>query len=372
MAAMAPLLSRHSFGDDSHAWAFIALAAAVMMNSLTSIRSGIMQGLKEYRRMARASMWGTAAGVALSAPLFYFFRVDSIVPAILIFSAAMLVPTAMAMPRLRSDEPLGWRQTLSLGRGFIILGAYITLSQATSYCVNYLFASWLSTTASVDEVGFYQAGFNLFNRYAGLIFAAIGVEYFPRLSMAADRRRRVEVFVNHESMLILWLILPLTTLFIIAGPLLVRLLYSEAFLPIVPMISAGIIGVTLRGLSWCIAFTILARGDGLLYLVSEVSSALVCLGLNIAGYRLGGLTGLGISYTVWYAVYLAIVAVIYLRRYGLRINRSVWWLTGACLATGSLMALTEIACPALKPLNWALAAASVVVSGRALRRLWRH
>lgn len=372
IAAMAPVFSRHSFGDDSHAWAFIALAAAVMMNSLTSIRSGIMQGLKEYRRMARASMWGTAAGVALSAPLFYFLRVDSIVPAILIFSAAMLVPTAMAMPRLRSDEPLGWRQTLSLGRGFIILGAYITLSQATSYCVNYLFASWLSTTASVDEVGFYQAGFNLFNRYAGLIFAAIGVEYFPRLSMAADRRRRVEVFVNHESMLILWLILPLTTLFIIAGPLLVRLLYSEAFLPIVPMISAGIIGVTLRGLSWCIAFTILARGDGLLYLVSEVSSALVCLGLNIAGYRLGGLTGLGISYTVWYAVYLAIVAVIYLRRYGLRINRSVWWLTGACLATGSLMALTEIAWPALEPLNWAAAAASVVVSGRALRRLWRH
>ena len=138
------------------------------------------------------------------------------------------------------------------------------------------------------------------------------------------------------------------------------------------MISAGIIGVTLRGLSWCIAFTILARGDGLLYLVSEVSSALVCLGLNIAGYRLGGLTGLGISYTVWYAVYLAIVAVIYLRRYGLRINRSVWWLTGACLATGSLMALTEIAWPALEPLNWAAAAASVVVSGRALRRLWRH
>ena len=61
---------------------------------------------------------------------------------------------------------------------------------------------------------------------------------------------------------------------------------------------------------------------------------MLCLVLNIIGYSRWGFVGLGVSYIVWYALFLAGVWLVYRRRYGYRLRGRVMVpvLAGAAVA----------------------------------------
>lgn len=368
------LLSEYSFGDNGHTFSFMLLGICLFLNAVTNINLSIMQALRQFKALANASVWGAAGGVVISVPMFYFWHVDSIIPALIGFSTVGFI--SMWISRRRSTSviqpvEITWHQTFTTGRNLIVLGFFLMLSSASGYGVNYLFLSWLSREASVDEVGLYQAGFTLFNRYAGIIFTAIGMEYFPRLSSASASLLRTRLFVNHESSLILFLILPMTALFILTAPLIVKLLYSADFISIVPMVTIGICGTAMRGVSWCLAFVMLTRNDGRIYMWCEISSAIVSLALNVAGYKLAGLTGLGAAYVAWYLFYIVLVAIICSRRYEVRLNRGVISLTILTCVIGSMMAILAIA-TGLWWINALTACAVSIISARRILTFFRR
>lgn len=314
----APWLSRITFGDGSQTEAFRILAAVILLASVTAGQTAILQGLGRMRRMAKASLIGAVAGVAVSVPLFYWLRIDSIIPSILAYSLATAIATWCLRERTPvTPQPL--RETLAIGRSFIILGFFITLSGVLEQLASYIFMSWLNIDSGKETVGFFQAGNTLTSRYVGLIFTAIAVEYFPRLSANISSRRRTEVFVSHEVRLTLLILIPVILIFQSAAPWIVGLLYSPEFEIIVPYVVIAVAGTILRALSWCMAFVILARGDGRIYLLTESVSALAMVPLYITGYRLAGVAGFGLAYVAWYALYTAVVFAIFRFRYRLRL-----------------------------------------------------
>ena len=341
MLLLAPWLSSYSFHDTSHTWQFMLLAVCMFFNTLTSTNNAVMQGFRRYRNLANASVWGAIGSVLVSAPLFYFLGIDSIIPAIITFSVVTFAASwlnRVRLPSIPATRAMLWEN----GRDILRLGAYMTVSGFTGYLVSYVFISWLSTTADVSTAGYYQAGLTLFNRYAGLIFTAIGVEYFPRLSSVSGRAKAMSLYVNHEAMLLMWMLTVIVPLFILCAPLIIRVLYTDDFLVMVPMVTFGITGTVLRGISWCMSFTILARGDGRLFLITEVLSSAICLALNIIGYRLAGLGGLGASYTVWYAAYTLIVWIVYRRVYGLSLRRATVCHTAAVFGVSAAAAIAAV------------------------------
>jgi PST family polysaccharide transporter len=153
-------------------------------------------------------------------------------------------------------------------------------------------------------------------------------------------------------------------LFITFDNLAVRILYSSEFLVMLPFISIAVIGVALRAFSWCVALVIVAKGDGTVYIVTETVSAFLGLALNVLMYGAWGFVGLGVSYMVWYAAYILICWLVYSRRYGMTLNRRLWWLLGISIACG-LCALV------LKMLIgwWASLAVSLIVSYYAVKAI---
>jgi O-antigen/teichoic acid export membrane protein len=130
------------------------------------------------------------------------------------------------------------------------------------------------------------------------------------------------------------------------------------------------IGTVLRTLSWCLAFTILAKGDGKTYLWTEVASAVINLVLNIVFYRWWGLTGLGIAFLVSYLLYTAIVAVVYFKMYRLRVSSaSLYNLLWTLAVAAGVMAAMETG---LLPLAIGITAVSLVIAVRQIVALWRR
>lgn len=326
LLALSPFLSRFTFGDSNHITGFVVLSVAVLLLTLSNTEGAVFQGLKRYTRLAKSTVGGAVGGLAISAPMYYFWGLDSIVPSLLAYAVVIWLCRGLYHERAgRPDHRITARETLAAGKGFALLGLYMTITVFATNAVSYIFMSHLNRVAGTGMAGLYQAGFTLVNRYVGLVLVAIGMEYLPRLSEVSGSPRRIELFLTHEIVLLMLVMFPVVTIFIAADELIVRLLYDTPFLMMLPFITWAVIGTVFRAWSWCLAFVILAKGDGITYLVTELLSALAAIGLNMLFFDRWGIAGLGYAYTIWYLFYLAEVWFFCRKRYRLKIRSNAIW-----------------------------------------------
>ena len=318
--AIAPMLSRFTFGDFSHVWHYVALSAAVLFMALTNGEYAVLQGLSRLKKLARVTVSGTLGGLFISIPMFYFLREDSVLPSIIAYALCVMVAAFILKDKEYRVAQVSRRDTVAMGAGFIKLGVFMTLGSFVAMLASYVFVSWLNINSGKEMVGFYQAGYTLIDKYAGLVFTALGYEFYPRLARVAESSQRLRVFVSNQINIAFMVLTPFLLAFILLRSQLVWLLYSDAFLGILTYISWGVVGTLLRAMSWCLAFVMLAKGDGKIYLITETLSAVVGLVLNIVCFNLWGVNGLGYSYFAWYAIYTVIVGVVYFKVYRLTIS----------------------------------------------------
>lgn len=314
---LAPLLSEITFGSQDHIWGFVALSIAVLMMALTNGEQAVFQGLAQLKKLAQITVLGTTSGLLISIPLFYYLRENSILPSIIAYAVA----NAFFALALRNKEFPATRvtrsETMNMGREFVRLGVFMTLGNFVTILSTYIFNAWLNTRAGTGEVGLYQAGYTLINKYTGLILTALGMEYYPRLARVAYSPSKLRIFVSQEINIALLVMVPVIAAFILLRQPIVNILYSTDFLTILPFITWGMMGILFRSVSWSMAFVILAKGSGKIYLLTECLSAVTGLLLNIFFYEKWGLVGLGYAFTVWYVIYSIIIAIVYFMHYKL-------------------------------------------------------
>lgn len=330
MICLSPLLSKISFDTIDWWWAFALLSVAMFCSSITGGEQSILQGTGQLKRLAHAVMWGSVAGTALSAPMYFLWRQSSIIPSLIVFAIASM--TASLISCRYHGAPMPARQKMAEGKGFLRVGTYLTISSLVALGASYILKSYLAQTDGFDATGLYQTGYTLMVSYVGIVFTAIGMEFYPRLSTVAGRIRMAGLVVSHEVALLMCILSPLVVLFTMADELMVRILYTTDFLLITPMILFGIGGAMFRAIAYCYAFVIVARADGKCYIIVESVSSVIGLSLNIIFYNLWGLAGLGLSYTLWYIIYAAIVVAVCHLRYGLRASRKSIFITISAIA----------------------------------------
>ena len=181
------------------------------------------------------------------------------------------------------------------------------------------------------------------------------MEYYPRLARVHGSRMRMRAFVSQEINISVLVLMPIVALFVLLREFMVSVLYSGEFNVIVHYISWAIVGTFFRAYSWCMAFVVLAKGDGKMYLTMETASAVFGFILNVLFYHYWGLTGLGVSNIVWYFLYCIIVGGVYFRKYRFSISLSATVLTAvAFVVSAAVVVLVDagllvaaIACSAL-------------------------
>lgn len=317
-------LSQISFGDSSYQWAFACFSILVFLSAVSQGEGAIFQGLQRFRKLAVCSMIGAVGGLAISVPMFYFWGIKSIVPSIIAYG----VITWLAMGYYRETVPkpeggLCVTQTIALGKHFMTLGIYMTITAVVTNVISYGFMAYLNNYADIAVTGYYNAGFTLINRYVGLVFTAISMEYFPRLAAVSHSKMRTSTFASNQIYLSLAVIVPVALTFMALAVPVIHLLYTRDFIVILPFIIWAMVGTVLRAISWCMAYVIVSRGDGKIFLATEILSCAISITLNVLCYNLWGMSGLGYAYLIWYAAYVAIIAYVYYHRYHLFTNRQL-------------------------------------------------
>ena len=327
LISLAPLLSRTTFGDDRHIWGFVLLSCTMLFNALTSGEQAILQGTKQLRRLARCSVYGSIVSLLVSLPLYYFMGIDGIVPSLILYAAATLIVTLFYRERNIETTPMNIRQTATQGREMVTLGVFMTVSSFITTLFSYIFAAYLNARSGEAVVGYYQAGFTLMNKYVGLIFTAMAMEYYPRLSSVAKDNEQLSRYVGKQVEMMQLMLAPIIAIFIMLHPIMVQILYTADFFVINGYLLLAIQGITFKAISWSLGFVLLAKGSGKLYFVTELLSDTITLALNIVGYHYWGLAGVGASYTIGFILYLIIIYVVCRKNYNIQPGRKAWLAT---------------------------------------------
>lgn len=320
---LAPFLSKLTFDNYNYTWSFVFLSATLLIGQLTLGKDAVLQGTRQLKWLAYANMVSSVASLLVTVPLYYFYGVGGIVPAIVVLSVTTLIITQFYYSRLKFAIPsVNIQQAWIKGKGMLRLGFFLSLSGIIASACSYLVRIFITKFGGIDQVGFYNAGFGIITSYVGIIFTAMATDYFPRLSGVSSDKKQFDLTVNQQGEIALIILGPVITGFLIFGNLAIIILYSTEFLPILSMMQYAIVGVFFKAASWLLGFIFLAKGDTKIYFWSELSANIYQALLNCTGFYYGGLEGLGISFIAGYLLYLIQMVILSKYKYKFQFQKS--------------------------------------------------
>ena len=337
---MAPLLSRWAFdGDGEYTFNFMILSLAVAATAVTGGETAIMRGTGMLRQIALSHLLSGFLSLCISVPLYWFFRLEGIVPVLTLCSfGGMCVTCFYSCRRFKyKAHPFSWK-ILRNGTGMIGFGIFLTIAAFMNAWAWSFVARYLMGQGGSELTGAYSAGYMLVTYLTTLLLSVTDSEYYPRLSAAGDDMAQAHSLMNNQALAMCMLAGPLVILFMVCVPILVFVVLEyDKFQVSISLAQLAVIGLYFKAVYQPIAYMVLARSDSKIYILQETLCCMLLIVCVLAGYGWGGIRGLGLSFAIWEFSYLVIVIVVGRLRYGFVMSSQ---LVKYFLLQGGLVAMT--------------------------------
>ena len=367
---LGPFLSSATFSWGDHTLHFVLLAPAIGMIAITGGETAILKGQRKLGALALVQIVAALASLVISIPIYYFFWQAGIVPVIVLMAFVTMCATLWFSLRLFPLQFGGTYGILGEGMEMVRLGVAYTLAAVIGTASEMLIRSYLNVVGDLDVLGLYNAGYMLTITYAGMVFSAMETDYYPRLSAVQHDIRATNETVNRQMEVSLLLVSPMLAALIIALPVVVPLLFSQEFLPVVGMAQVAALAMYMKVLTLPVAYITLARGYSLSYLFLETSYFVAFVILIFFGYRYWGLFGTGVAITLAHVFEFLLVNAYAYKKYGYRSSATVY---GYAIVQGALgLSAYILTLVADGYLYWAVGALIVMLSGLLSLKALRH
>lgn len=333
-----PLLSRVTFGSDNYTLQFILLGAFVALSIAYNGKLSILQGMQEVKRISYASIVGGLTGLLVGVPLYYFFGDRGIVPAMVTLSLAMYIFYSVSLSRsVKVDKvKFVWRQHGGMAKRLIVLGFLLMANSLIHALVLYLINIFIKANGSTYDVGLYQAANSITDQYSGMVFTAMAMDYFPRLSKVISDNDKMREVVNRQTEIVSLIIAPAAALLILTAPIVIRILLTSEFLPVTSLMRWMGLGVLFRALMVPLGYIAFAKGNKRLFFWFEgILCNFMTLAYSCLFYHFFGLEGLGYALVADNVSCLILYYAVNRKLYGFRFSRATLrnMLLATCVGT---------------------------------------
>lgn len=330
-------LSRLTFGSDAYYWQFMLLGAMIFFGVAGQGYLSVLQGLHAVKLISVTTITGSLVGLLIGVPLYYFFGNQGIVPAMVVlafstFTASWLgVRKAAKVPRIKFDRALH----SPIVKKLFLMGMVLVASDVIGTGCTYLVNLFIRNFGALENVGLFQAANSVTNQYSGVVFTAMMLDFFPRLAEAASDNDKIRIIVNRQLEIVSLIACPLICLLILTSPLVISILLTDDFLPILPLMRWLGLGVLLKAIMFPLGYIAFAKDNRKLFFWLEgVYGNIMFLVLSCLGYYFFGLIGLGYSLFVDCLLCFIVYYIVNNRLYGYSVSQGAVWecLAGICLA----------------------------------------
>lgn len=308
------------FGDSSHSLQFALLSICMFFTILAAGQAVVLQGLRRISYMVKSSIVWNVCGLVISLPLYYFYRLDGIVPVFIVVSILMYLSAYFYRRKLKIQSvSVSFEQLRKRGASVLKVGIFIVLASILTTLGFFFVRAFLTKSTGLESVGLFQAAWTITNVYLMLILKSMGSDFYPRLCAIIQDNKKTGLLINEQTYVVLVIAVPIIILLLLSSKLVLSLLYSSEFEGAATILNWQIMGSFFKVVSWPLGFILLAKGKGLIYFISESLFLLVYLGAMYCLYPYFNFESVGISYMVAYLLYLPIVFVL-----GRKLSKFQW------------------------------------------------
>ena len=319
--AASGLANNMTFTWGDHTLHYAMLGVSVAMLAIAGGETAILKATRQMGSLAKVQIYGAVGAVVLSVPLYYYWEQSGVIPAIVLIATLNTLLTVVHSYRCYPFKMRFCKQHLRDGYSMIRLGVSFVLAAAIGSGAEMAIRAFLNVEGSMNDVGFYNAAFMITITYAGMVFSAMETDYFPRLSAVNKDIEATNETVNKQTEVSLLLLSPMLVALIMLLPVLIPMLFSRDFLPVVAMAQVAVLAMYFKVLTLPVAYITLARSRSLAYLLLESSYFVVLVVAIVVGYRYWGIWGTGVAIVVAHVVEYLTVNIFAYWQYS---YRSTW------------------------------------------------
>lgn len=301
---------------------FRVASISIIFINLNLFIQSIFQGYRKLKLFALSSIINSLVVVVLSGIVYKVFNTAGIpyvilaVPVFTFFLNILLLGRTGIYLRLRFTL-----QRSLLGMIKIAFTKMLTtlLGNVTSYVIVIYLAA-----VSLDELGLYQAGMKISYQYIGLIFTALSIDYFPRLTSLLAENSDAKIYVNDQLNFTQLIVVPMLVILVLFVPYLIPLLFTLEFMPIANFVQITSIAMIFMAIKQPLDYFPFAMGKSKVFFSMSLFGSLSLICSTYFGYLKGGLIGISVGFVFHSIIGLVIISLIAYRLYGFIMSRSNW------------------------------------------------
>ena len=303
-ATFAYPLCHFTFESSEHAWAVVILGASLVFSAVAGGQLAILQGRRRIGDLARLQVVSTGLSALLSIALYAWLGQAGIVPS-LILGAAIQWGVAWWFSHRIVHSPVivSWTDTLRGSRQMVLLGVAFMWNAVITGAVALATRALIVSNLGLEAGGIYQAAWALSGLFAGFILAAMGTDFFPRLTAVADDPAEINRLVNEQTEIGVLLAMPGLLFTLALAPWLMEIFYTRQFVVGSDLLPWFVLGIFGQIASWPLGYIQMAKGASRAFIVTQTLFNGLHMGLVIGFFHHYGLIGVSLALPTLYAIY---------------------------------------------------------------------
>lgn len=338
---LATPISHFNFGNSAHNFEIILLGVAILLTNLTNSENAVIQGTRQIATMAQIRISSNILGTIFTLVFYIWLGIEGVAPALVAVSAATWGVTRLTSQQIPlAQTALTWPESKYQTSRLLHLGLALAVNGILVSGVAYLTRYFVNEYHGLAAVGLFSAAFTLSGIFVGFVLSAMSADYYPALTARANDPKQMAKLINQQTEVAMLIAFPglIGTLFF--SPFALVLFYSAEFESATALLRLFILGCFCQVLSWPLGFSILAQGNGMLFLKTEFFFNTLHLTLIWFGLKFGGLLTVPVAFSLVHLLYVLTLLQITKRTLAFswspRIYNQLCWMVPLCIFTFTL------------------------------------
>lgn len=335
------------FGNADHATETGMVGIAVLLTLVSASQTALLQGLRQIGDLGRVTVLSALAGTVVGLAAVWLHGEDGLIWFLIAQPATSVLVASWFTRRLpRSEQSQGWTPGTiwRIWKPMAALGAVFMLAGLASTFTLLLVRALVTRDLGLQAAGLFAASWAIAMTYIGFLLGAMAADYYPRLVEIIEDPPRATRLMNDQMQIGLALGGPVLLVLTGLAPWLMKLLYSDAFVPAAEMLQWQSFGNVIKLCSWPLGFALVAGARSKIYLFTQLNWNVLFLGFVWLGLPVSGLEVAGTAFAAAYLLNFLVVWQLVRRLYGFRFARLSAILLGLHLTlSAALLALAQVA-----------------------------
>lgn len=293
----------------------IWFAIFLIFFSFNALLIAILNGKGDINKLVTANIIGSLFALAVTSLLAIKFGLKGALIASSIYQSLNLVVTIVLCYRtdwFKFKYVFG-KIDKSIANKLSVFALMALVSVFVGNIVQIWLRKIIIAEFGMSYAGYWDAMNKLSDGYLMLVGSILSVYYVPKLSKLQKYAEiKKEVYYGYK-----W-ILPLTVITCLAIFILkewiVRLLFTDQFLPMLQLLSWQLLGDVIKIGSWILSFMMLSKAMTKIFIGTEVFFALTVIPLTIFFIKIWGFKGVAIAFTINYLIYWIVCSYLAFRK----------------------------------------------------------